>query len=237
MTNLSSLKKELKSLGSVEKAKNSTRFFKTAKGEYGAGDVFIGVTAPEQKKIAMKYKSLSLTDIENLLHSKEHEFRSVALGVLVLKFKSADVAERKKIYSIYIKNTKWINNWDLVDLSASGIVGEYLYTADKTLLFKFAQSKNIWERRIAMIATYAYIKKDESDIAFSIADILIHDEHDLIQKAVGWMLREIGKRCGQEIEENFLRTRYKTMPRTMLRYAIERFPEKKRLQYLKGGVA
>jgi 3-methyladenine DNA glycosylase AlkD len=233
---LVSLKKELKKSGTSQKAKASAWFFKTGAGEYGEGDVFIGVTLPEQRTIASRYKESALPAIEELLHSKEHEFRMTALLILLDQWRKADPALRKKIHALYLRNTQWVNNWDLVDVSASTLVGEYLEDKNKTLLEKLAVSKSLWERRIAMIATYAYIKKGESKYAFAVADILLFDEHDLIQKAVGWMLREAGKRCGQKTLEVFLKKRYKKMPRTMLRYAIERFRPDVRKRYLQGHI-
>jgi len=231
---LAKLKKELRSHGTPEKAKNSAWFFKTGPGAYGEGDVFIGLTVPEQRKIAGGYTDLLIGDTESLLHSKEHEFRLTALYILSAKYKRGNDVEKKKIHMLYLKNTKWINNWDLVDASASMIVGEYLRDKDKAVLKKLAKSKSLWERRIAIIATYAYIKAGDPKMTFEIAEMLLKDTHDLIHKAAGWMLREVGKRCGQDTEESFLKKHYALMPRTMLRYAIERFPEKRRLAYMKG---
>lgn len=227
------IKKTLHSLASPAKAKNSARFFKTAPGQYGHGDLFIGVTVPEVRSIAKKFFDLPLADIQKLLQSKIHEERLLALILLVKRFKKASEKERKVIYEFYLKNTKYINNWDLVDTSAGYIVGGFLHNKPKTILKKLAQSTNLWERRIAIIATFYDIYQGQSEETFKIAAILINDEHDLIHKAVGWMLREVGKRCGEEIEESFLQKHYRSMPRTMLRYAIERFSEKKRKFYLK----
>ena len=228
------LKKELSAFGTPERAKNSARFFKMAEGDYGAGDIFIGVTVPEQRTIAKKYIDLSLFDVEQLLQSPKHEFRLTALILLVEKYEKGSDAEKKKIHVLYLKNIKWINNWDLVDLSAGYLVGDYLRARDKTLLAKLAKSKSLWERRIAIVATYSYIKDGLEEETFRVAELLLDDDHDLIHKAVGWMLREVGKRCGQETEEVFLKKNYARMPRTMLRYAIERFPEKLRAAYMNG---
>lgn len=233
MPSLSQFKKELKSLGSPKKAKASAWFFKTAPGQYGAGDLFIGVTVPEQRKVASKYVDLPLSDISKLLHSREHEFRLSALIILVAQYQKASPVKKKEIYNFYLKHMKRINNWDLVDSSASYIVGQYLADKTKMPIIKLAKSKNIWEKRIAMIATLAYIVKGESDTALRIAQMLLKDDHDLIQKAVGWMLREIGKRCSEKTLETFLKKHYRVMPRTMLRYAIERLPPEKRALYLK----
>ncbi len=227
------IQKEIHHFASPAKAKNSARFFKTAPGQYGHGDLFIGVTVPEVRSIAKKFFDLPLADIQKLLQSKIHEERLLALILLVKRFKKASEKERKVIYEFYLKNTKYINNWDLVDTSAGYIVGGFLYNKPKTILKKLAQSTNLWERRIAIIATFYDIYQGQSEETFKIAAILINDEHDLIHKAVGWMLREVGKRCGEEIEESFLQKHYRSMPRTMLRYAIERFSEKKRKFYLK----
>jgi 3-methyladenine DNA glycosylase AlkD len=230
------IKKDLHSFASPTKAKKSARFFKTASGQYGHGDLFIGVTVPEVRSVAKKFFDLPLTDIQKLLQSKIHEERLLALILLVNRFKKASEKERKTIYEFYIKNTKYINNWDLVDTSAGYIVGGFLHDKPKTILKKLARSTNLWERRIAIIATFYDIYQGKSEETFKIATILINDEHDLIHKAVGWMLREVGKRCGESIEESFLEKYYRSMPRTMLRYAIERFPKNKRKQYLDGTI-
>lgn len=233
---LSSLITDLTNLGSKEKAKNSAWFFKTGKGQYGYGDVFIGVTVPEQRKVARKYKALILKDAITLLHSEIHEYRLTALIILTEQFKVGSDEEREQIYNLYLKNTKYINNWDLVDASAAIIVGEYLFDKDRSILEKLAHSDSLWERRIAIIATFYFIQKKEWIDTFKIADLLMSDEEDLIQKAVGWMLREVGKRVSEKELVVFLKTRYKTMPRTMLRYAIERFSPEVRGKYLKGVI-
>jgi 3-methyladenine DNA glycosylase AlkD len=231
MINIQKVKKEINSKANPAKAKNYQWFFKTGKGEYGEGDVFLGIAVPEQKKLARKFKSLTLKQVQELLHSKYHEHRFIALMILVDKFKD----NKKAIYNLYLRNTRNINNWDLVDLSAEKIVGQYLMEKnDISVLKKLAKSKNLWERRIAMLSTFWFIKNKRHKECFEIAEILVNDEHDLIHKAVGWMLREVGKRISEEIEEQFLRKHYKTMPRTMLRYAIERFGEEKRKHYLTG---
>jgi len=185
--------------------------------------------------LAKKYSSLNLADITDLLHSPFHEERQIALFILVSQFQKGDAKIQKRIYLFYLKNTRYINNWDLVDLSAHKIVGQYLLTRPKkqNILIKLARSKNLWKKRIAIISTAAFISQKQFTLTFKIADILLHDDHDLIHKAVGWMLREVGNR-DQKAEENFLKTRYKTMPRTMLRYAIEKFPEPLRQAYLKS---
>lgn len=227
------VEKELLKLKNPEKARNLARFFKTGKGEYGEGDIFWGLKVPDQRKTAKKYSHLTLKEIQKLLLSKIHEHRLTALFILVIKYQKADKAGKKEIASFYLKNTKKINNWDLVDLSAPKILGDYLLEKNKSILYKSAKSKNLWERRIAVMATFTFIRNNRFKKALEIAETLLQDEHDLIHKAVGWMLREIGKR-DQKVEEKFLKKHFKKMPRTMLRYAIERFDEKKRKFYLKN---
>src|SRR3989344_4794261 len=232
------LQKELRKLANPEKAKILAMFFKTGKGEYGEGDVFLGITVPEQRKVAVRYNlpagkagTLDFRNIQKLLNSKIHEERLVALLILVEQYKKVDEANKNKIFDFYLKNTKRINNWDLVDLSAPKIVGRHLLDKDRSILYKFARSANLWERRIAILATFWFINKLQFSDALKIGEILIKDKDDLIHKAVGWMLREIGKR-NQKVEEDFLKKFYKIMPRTMLRYAIERFSEDKRKFFL-----
>ncbi len=234
---LHQLKNDIQKAVNPKKAKFLGRFFKTGKGEYAEGDVFLGLTVPQSRIIVKKYRDLSLTDCLKLLQSRLHEERLIALLIMVYQFEKGDEKMRKEIYDLYLANTNYINNWDLVDLSAGQIVGTYLsqHTASCNLvLVSLAKSTNLWERRIAIIATFALIRSGEYEKTFTIADILLHDKHDLIHKAVGWMLREVGKRISQDVEEKFLKSRYKIMPRTMLRYAIERFEEGKRKKYLAG---
>ena len=229
---LNSLISDLKNLASKEKAIILSRFFKTGKGQYGEGDVFLGIVVPNQRKVAEKYRNLSLKDIQKLLSSKIHEHRLTALFILIHKYKKGDEKTKREIFNFYLKNAKRINNWDLVDLSAPNIIGDYLIKKEKDMLYRFAKSKNIWEKRIAILATYFFIKNYQYKDTLKIAKILLKDSHDLIHKAVGWMLREVGKR-NQKAEESFLKKHYKTMPRTALRYAIERFDEKKKRFYMK----
>lgn len=233
--NASEVKKELRKLGSPAKAKSSAWFFKTGKGEYGYGDKFLGVTVPEQRKVAKKFKSLELVEIKKLLQSKFHEHRFTALEILVMKYESGHGKEKEQIYKFYFRNTQYINNWDLVDTSARYIVGEYLLGKSKAVLYKLVKSKNLWERRIAIIATHHFISQGQFTDTFKISEILMSDAHDLIHKAVGWMLREVGKKDVKALEW-FLKRHYKTMPRTMLRYAIERFAPSVRKKYLKGEI-
>lgn len=217
-----------------KKARELTRFFKCGKGEYGEGDQLWGIMVPFQRQVAKKYfQDADLQDAQKLLNSPVHEQRLTGLLMLVFKFEKADEKLRKEIYKFYLKNTKRINNWDLVDLTAPRIVGEFLLDKDRKILYRLAKSKNLWERRIAVLATFMFIRECDFKDALKIAEILLNDNHDLIHKAVGWMLREIGKR-NIKTEEKFLQKYYRTMPRTILRYAIEKFPEKKRADYLKG---
>jgi len=230
---LDDLKLDLRKESDSEKAKILQRFFKTGKGEYGEEDIFLGITVPKQRQIAIKYESLALKDIQLLLKSKIHEERLTALLILVNNYKKSE--NKSEIYDFYLKNTKNINSWDLVDLSAQVIIGTYLEDKDRSILYKLAKSSNLWERRIAIISTFHFIKNNDFSDALKIAEILLNDKHDLIHKAVGWMLREIGKR-DISVLENFLKKNYHSMPRTMLRYAIEKFPEKKRKMYLAGKI-
>ncbi|HNZ51775.1 MAG TPA: DNA alkylation repair protein [Candidatus Pacearchaeota archaeon] len=234
---LNRLKKEIEEAKNPEQAKILQRFFKTGKGEYGEGDIFLGIKVPIQRKIAKGYTNLSFMDLQTLLNSKIHEERLIALIILTNKYQKSkkDFVKKRQIFEFYLKNTHNINNWDLVDLSAPNIVGDFSSTDGTEVIRFLAKSKNLWERRIAIVSTYAFIKKRIFGETLAIADMLLKDEHDLIHKAVGWMLREVGKR-NQEVLEIFLKERYKTMPRTMLRYSIEKFPEEKRKAYLKGEI-
>ena len=226
---------ELQKISSPEKAKIAMRFFKTGKGQYGEGDIFLGIMVPRQREISGKF-DLDLAEIQKLLSSKIHEHRLVALFILIKKYnKLKDHNLKKEIFGFYLKNTKYINNWDLIDLSAEKILGEYLINSsakEKRIIYDLAKSENIWERRIAMLTTFQFIKRGKFEASFKVAGILLNDKHDLIHKAVGWMLREIGKRDQNE-EEKFLMKHYQKMPRTMLRYAIEKFDKKKREFYMK----
>ncbi len=228
---------ELKSLADPEQAKGYQRFFKTGKGQYGEGDIFLGIKTPVQREIAKKYDALSLEDLQNLLDSKIHEHRFIALVILMQKYKKSkkNPVEKMRIFQFYLKNTHRINNWDLVDVSAPNIIGDFSVREGNEMIRYLAKSESLWEKRIAIISTFAYIKKRSFGETLAVADILINDKHDLIHKAVGWMLREVGKK-NPEILEIFLKTRYREMPRTMLRYAIEKFPEEKRKKYLEGEI-
>ncbi len=225
----------LKSLGDPEIAEHSQRFFKTGEGQYGAGDIFLGIRVPVLRKQVAKFRAVPLEEAEKLLHSPYHEARLFALLLLVAKYQKGSEADKETIYNLYMQNSALINNWDLVDSSAPYIVSDYLLERDKTVLYAFARSENLWERRIAMMGTFGFIRNGRFETALEIADLLLADTHDLIHKAVGWMLREIGNR-DVEAEKAFLQARYKTMPRTMLRYAIEKFPEAERKRYLRGEI-
>jgi 3-methyladenine DNA glycosylase AlkD len=233
---INKVKKDLRKHTNKQKAKVFPKFFKTGPGEYGEGDRFIGVTVPNCRLVANKYSKITLLDAQNLLKSKFHEERLVALLILVHKFAKADKYGKKKIFHLYLKNTEYINNWDLVDLSCHKIIGEYLTDKPKDRLIKLAKSTNLWERRVAIVSTYAFIRKSKYAPTLKISKILLNDKHDLIHKAIGWMLREVGKKNEKALEE-FLQKNYNKMPRTTLRYAIERFPEKKRQLYLKSKPA
>ncbi len=220
--------KVLKKIANPEKVKVLQRFFKTGKGEYGEGDVFWGIMVPDIRNTVKQFKDLSLPEIEKLIRHEVHEVRLCGLLLLVAVFKKNPEA----CYRLYLGNAKYINNWDLVDLTAEHIVGAYLNNKDKKVLERLAYSKHLWEKRIAILSTFHYVKQGKYEETFKIAEILLKDEHDLIHKAVGWMLREVGKRCSIKAEEDFLNRYASQMPRTMLRYAIERFPEKRRKYYL-----
>jgi 3-methyladenine DNA glycosylase AlkD len=211
------------------------RFFKTGPGEYGEGDRFIGVKVPSLRSVCGECRGASFDVVLELLHSKIHEERLLALLILVDVFQRGDEATRKRVYELYLANTAFINNWDLVDASAGQIVGGWLHSRSHAPLLRLAKSCSLWERRIAIVATYDFIKRGEFDDTFRISDLLLKDEHDLIHKAVGWMLREVGKRDGAALRA-FLASRYETMPRTMLRYAIEKFGEAERRRYLRGQI-
>ncbi len=235
MMKVQTIKKRLKQLANRETAEVFQRFFKTGPGEYGEGDVFIGVRVPDLRKLAKEFQDTAFEDVKSLLGSEIHEERLLALLILVRKYLKGNETKKERIYRLYLENTKFINSWDLVDVTAHHIVGDYLMDKNKDPLFRLAKSKDLWERRIAMLSTFHFIKNGRYEETLQIAKILLNDEEDLIHKAVGWMLREVGKR-DMNIEEIFLKKHYKKMPRTMLRYAIEKFPEPKRQNYLKGKI-
>jgi 3-methyladenine DNA glycosylase AlkD len=236
LTMIAEIQNQLSNLADAGDASFLQKYFKTGPGQYGEGDIFRGIRVPALRKLALSYRALELEQAVRLLHSSYHEDRLLALLILSGRFAKEDEAGRAVIYRLYLDNTQFINNWDLVDSSAERIVGAYLKDKDRTPLDQLAQSPSIWERRIAIIATFHYIRYNDFDAALSIAQRLLTDREDLIHKAVGWMLREVGKRDLQR-QEIFLRANYRRMPRTMLRYAIEKFPEEKRQGYLKGTIA
>jgi 3-methyladenine DNA glycosylase AlkD len=233
---LEQIRRELEDLADQKRAESSKWFFKTGPGEYAEGDIFIGVPVPAIRTLASRYRDLDRDPTLALLRSGIHEERALALIILIHQFEKGSPQTRQEIFDLYLENTASINNWDLVDLSAKWIVGGYLREKPKDILYKLARSSSLWERRIAVLATFQYINEGDSDDALRIAEVLLPDRHDLIQKAVGWMLREVGKRCSEEVEEGFLRRHYGQMGRTALRYAIERFEKGKRLAYLRGEI-
>lgn len=229
---LNELKKDLKKIQNPKKAKILQSFFKTGVGEYGEGQIFLGINNDYKRKIAKKYLNLGFEDIQMLLNSKFHDERFVGMTLLEIKYKK----DRENVVKFYIKNAEKFNNWDLVDLSAYKIMGNWLLQRkDRKILYKFACSKNLWKRRIAIISTFAFIRQNDFEDSIKISRILLKDKEDLIHKAVGWMLREVGKR-NQKVLEEFLNKNYKQMPRIMLRYSIEKFPELERKRYLEGSV-
>ena len=226
---LNQLIAELQDHASPEKAKIFQRYFKTGKGEYGEGDIFLGLTMPEQRRITKKYISLSLPKVQKLLDSKIHEHRMAAGIILTHKYKK----NPEEIFNFYLKNAKKFNNWDLVDVTCPRVIGEFLRDKDKKPLYQLVRSDNLWEKRIAIISTYAFIKHGQFEDTLAISELLLKDKHDLIHKAVGWMLREVGKKDKQVLDK-FIKQHYSDIPRTTLRYAIEKHPEQERKKWLKG---
>jgi len=229
------IEKELRALADPQIAAHSQRFFKTGNGGYGEGDIFLGVRVPRIRELVRSHREVTIDKVVDLLQSNYHEVRLLALLLLIVRFEKGDEATQKEIYNLYLENTHRINNWDLVDSSAHKIIGKYLLKRDRKPLYRLSKSESLWDRRISIIATFTFIDQYDFDDALKIAAQHLNDPEDLIHKAVGWMLREIGKR-DQQVEESFLKERYQQMPRTMLRYAIERFPEKLRKGYLNGSI-
>ncbi|HEU4625555.1 MAG TPA: DNA alkylation repair protein [Steroidobacteraceae bacterium] len=230
------VRRALRRVASPARAANVARFFKTGKGQYGEGDVFIGCTVPEQRRIARRFRELPLTEVETLLTSKIHEERLTALLILVDRFtRATDEAVRGRIYRLYLRRLPHVNNWDLVDASAEYIVGGWLADKDRAVLDRLARSRHLWTRRVAMLATFHYIKQGSAEDALRVAEALLGDAHDLIHKAVGWMLREVGKRVSPAALRSFLKVHAGAMPRTALRYAIEHFPAAERARWMAGG--
>lgn len=222
----------LRAATNSEKAAFFPRFFKTGPGQYGEGDQFIGVTVPEMRKVSKAFWQLPEAEVLKLLHSPIHEDRATALFIMVLQFEKGSSKGRTKLHQLYLNNTAYINNWDLVDLSSRQIVGDYLSAEDISLLIKLAHSKSLWEQRIAIVSTFSFIYQGNSKPTLEIAETLVDHPHDLIHKAVGWLLREVGKRNSREIEKKFLDKHAHHMPRTMLRYAIEHFSEEEKRHYM-----
>ena len=231
MSNQEQVKAELEKLSDPERAMKLQRFFKTGKGEYGEGDVFIGVRVPDQRRIAKKNRNISLSDVLELLRSEIHEHRLTALFILTEQFNKGDEEARQRIVDLYLRNTANVNNWDLVDSSAHKILGVWLVDKPRGVLYDLSRSESLWERRISIISTFAFIQRDDLVDALALAGVLVGDGHDLIHKASGWVLREVGKK-DQLVLEEFLLEHFETMPRTMLRYAIERLPEERRSFYM-----
>ena len=229
--------KKLRELSDSDIAAHSQRFFKTGKGEYGEGDRFLGIRVPTIRKCVKEYREISLEDTLRLLKSSFHEARLLALLILVAKYSSTNIrTEKEAIYGFYLSHTIFINNWDLVDCSAEHIIGAHLFFKDRKPIYRLIGSKSLWDRRIGVMSTFHFIKREDFSDTLTIAEMLLYDKEDLIHKAVGWMLRETGKR-NRNVEERFLAKYYKEMPRTMLRYAIEKLPESERLAYLQGLIS
>lgn len=228
------VEKEILKKRNESKAKILSRFFKTGKGEYGEGDLFLGISVPDCRNVAKKYKNLEISEVKSLLKNKFHEIRLIALLILVLKYlECKKESAKKKIVNFYLKNTKYINNWDLVDLTAYQIIGDFLVNKkNRDLLYKLSNSKNLWEQRIAVVSTYAFIKRGESKDIFLLCKKLFNHKHDLIHKAMGWMLREVGKNVSQKELKVFLKENIRQIPRTTLRYAIEKIEDNERRRYL-----
>ena len=232
MINRHSLIKELINCKNADQAHILLRFFKTGKGDYGEGDKFLGIKVPQIRNISKKYLSLDLNDIQNLLDNEFHEIRFAGLVMLTEKYQKGDEEEKKAIFNLYISNIgKGINNWDLVDIPCPRIIGHYLFDKDRSILYNLSLSENLWERRVSIISTLYFIKKDDFKDTLKISKALLQDKHDLIHKAVGWMLREVGKR-DIDTEREFLNKYCSIMPRTSLRYAIEKMEEGERKIFL-----
>jgi 3-methyladenine DNA glycosylase AlkD len=233
MTTLHAIQTHLRGLADPATARVSQSFFKTAPGQYGAGDIFLGIKVPTLRAQIKLFRTAEPATIAALLQSKNHEERLFALLLLIDRYQRGTAADKHYAYELYLAHTAYINNWDLVDVSAPHIVGDFLADKSRQVLYELVLSESLWERRIAILATLHFIRRNEFSDTLRLAEQLLGDTHDLMHKAVGWMLREVGKR-DQATEEAFLLRHYRSMPRTMLRYAIERFPEARRKQYLSG---
>ncbi len=232
---LTQARRELRRWATAERARVARRYFKTGPGEYGEGDRFIGVTVPRVRRLARSCRDMPLREIKQLLRSPAHEERLLALVILVNRFARADADGRRRIYELYLRNSRHINNWDLVDCSAEHILGAYLWDRSRAPLRRLRRSESVWERRMAVMATFYFIRRGEFGPTMAVVRHLLGDREDLIHKAAGWMLREVGKR-NRPVEEKFLRRHYRRMPRMMLRYAIERFSQRQRQRYLRGTI-
>ena len=230
------VKADLRALADPVRAAGAASFFKTGPGQYGEGDRFLGLMVPAQRKVAKAFRSLPLPEVAVLLASPIHEDRFAALEILVMQYEGGDATARERIFRFYLQHTDRINNWDLVDTSARYIVGEHLRDRSRARVYRLARSKRLWERRIAMVATHAWIVSGDTADAYAIADLLLDDTHDLIRKAVGWMLREAGVHDRAALLR-FLRTHYARVARTTLRYAIEHLPVARRKRILAGYFA
>jgi 3-methyladenine DNA glycosylase AlkD len=229
------IENELKKASSKQRADHNVRFFKTGKGQYSEGDLFLGISNPDVYKVANRYRSdIPIQDTMYFLKHRIHEYRLLALDILKYKYKRGDKGQKKEIVEIYLDNIEYVNNWDLVDLSAPHILGDYLLTREKDILYKLAKTEDLWSQRIAIISTLAFIKKQKYQDTLDISQLLLDHQHDLIHKAIGWMLREIWKR-DSSVAEEFLKKHYENIPRTTVRYAIERMKETKRQKFLKGN--
>jgi len=230
------IRSELRAVADAAKARVLAGFFKTGPGEYGEGDLFLGVPVPGIRRIVKTHRNAGPREALKLLHSKYHEERLAALLILVELYRRGDESRKKEIYDLYLAHISCINSWDLVDLTAQHIVGEFLVGKDTSVLTRLARSKNLWARRIAILSTYHFIRQGDCRETLRIAELLLRDPHDLIHKAVGWMLREVGKRCSIDRECRFLDQHAAAMPRTMLRYAIERFPAAMKSRYMRRAL-
>lgn len=233
---LKELRQRLKKLADPEKAAHAQRFFKTAPGEYGHGDQFLGIRVPECRKVARQFSKLAFKELQELLDSPVHEERFIALVILVTRYQQGLTVQKKEIFDFYMANTGAINNWDLVDVSAPHVAGHWLYeNSENDLLYRLARSQDLWEKRISIMATFYFIRRGRFQETLEISEILLDDPHDLIHKASGWMLREVANR-DRKVTELFLKKHYSRIPRTMLRYAIEKFPESLRQEYLRKAL-
>ena len=227
------LKKKLKSLANSKRAEHSASYLQTKNEGYGKGDRFLGIIVPNLRKVAKQFRTLTLPELEELLQNPIHEYRLTSLFIIIDQFQHGDIEKQKRLIELYKRNLRFVNNWDLVDISAPNLFGIYLQNRSKKILYNYTKSPDLWRRRVGIMSTFGFIRQGEYKDTLAIAKILVNDEHDLIHKAVGWMLREIGKR-DKEVLITFLDKHHKKMPRTMLRYSIEKFNKKERTHYMKN---